>query len=159
MRWIDCKGKEFNMRIVVHVLVIAFCIVSAAHSQNLRWRGSSMWGSGSKYEMLFDNFNVQTFQGKITKIDTLTPMRDMSYGVMLVLQSGNEDQVVHLGPGWYIMYQDINLGVGNEVEVKGAPASIDGKKFIMAVEVSSKDKVLQLRDKDGIPYWVGSRKK
>lgn len=144
-------------------LIFVFCLsvlLSGVEAQqNIKWRGTNYWGLGGKYEMAFDNYNLQTYTGKVIKIDTLSPTREMSYGVYMVIKNNTIEHTVHLGPGWYIMYQDIGFGVNQEVEVKGCRVTFEGKEFIMASEVNYKDKVLLLRDKEGIPSWCGYRKK
>jgi hypothetical protein len=81
-------------------------------------------------------------------------------GIQFVIKtSTNEEIPVHLGPAWYILCQDMNLNLKDIVEVRGARFSLEGKNVMAAFEVRYKDKVLLLRDEDGIPYWSAWRKK
>jgi hypothetical protein len=63
-----------------------------------------------------------------------------------------------LGPTWFLLNQDISLSVNDKnIEVRGCRAVINGKQVIMASMMVRKDKVLLLRDDDGIPYWCAWR--
>jgi hypothetical protein len=143
------------------LFVLCFCgLLSGVQAQQgVKWRGSNFWGIAGKYDMLYDKYNIQTYVGKIAKIDTISPSREMSYGVFMVIKDNNNEYTVHLGPAWYMMYQDVVFGVGSEVEVKGCRVTFEGREFIMAAEVNFKDKVLLLRDKEGLPSWCAFRKK
>ena len=94
------------------------------------------------------------------KIDTITPYRDMASGIRLVLKTEREDIEVHLGPAWFILYQDMSLAVNDKnIEVSGCRVMINGKPIIMASRLVRGERVLLLRDKDGYPYWCAWRKK
>ncbi len=143
------------------VMVLFSLVISQAQAQNVvKFRGSDGWGLNGRYEQYFNKYNLQTFTGKIIGIDTLAPFREMSYGVMLTIKKDNLEHTIHLGPGWYILYQDMGLMIGNDVEVRGCETSIEGKKVVMAsyVKQLSKGRILRLRDEDGIPYWCAWRR-
>jgi hypothetical protein len=145
------------------VLLLAACallsVPAASFSQmNIKFRGTGGWGITDRYEQLFMNASQETVVGQIMAIDTVTPLRDMAQGIMLILRTEREDVVVHLGPAWYILYQDMSLSVKDKnIEVRGYRAMIDGKQVIMASTLVRRDRVLLMRDRDGIPYWCGWR--
>lgn len=149
------------MRSAVFIcLLVIFTVPFYSNAQiSLKFRGSDGWGLGSRYEKLFNNYNLSWYQGKITEIDTVTPMQDMGSGIQLKLEGDREEFIVQLGPSWFIIHQDMSLGINNTVEVKGCKVAIDGKPVIMAAELRRKENVLYLRDEDGIPYWTMWRKK
>ena len=141
------------------VTVFLSLVVSQTQAQHgVKLRGSDGWGLGSRYEQYFNKYNQLTFTGKIAAIDTLAPFREMSYGVQIVIKKDNQVHTVHLGPGWYIIYQDMGLKVGNDVEVRGCETSIEGKKVVMASYVKLSKGILRLRDEEGIPYWCAWRR-
>ena len=35
----------------------------------------------------------------------------MSYGICFSLKTSNEEFVVHLGPAWFVLHQDMNLSI------------------------------------------------
>jgi len=130
--------------------------------QNFRFRGSDGWGYGSKYEQLFDNYNLKTFVATVVKVDTNTLMKDMSVGVRLIVteDATGKEIPVHLGPMWYATNQDINFPKGEKVEVRGCRASYMGSaEFLMLVELRSRNRVFRFRDDDGNPFWVTYRNK
>ncbi|MDR2693150.1 MAG: hypothetical protein LBB74_02920 [Chitinispirillales bacterium] len=146
----------------------ALAIVSAAlllplpAQQNYRFRGSEGWGFGSKYEQLFDNYNLKTIVATVVRVDTNTLMKDMSVGLRLIVteDATGRDIPVHLGPMWYATNQDINFPKGEKVEIRGCRASYMGSpEFIMLVELRSKNRVFRFRDDDGNPFWVTFRNK
>lgn len=148
-------------RLLCLIMCISFSIPQIASSQHgIKFRGSDGWGLNGRYEQYFDKYNLQNFTGKISSIDTLTPIKEMAYGVQLKLKKDNKEHTVHLGPGWFVLFQDMNLGVNNDVEIRGCEVIMDNKPVIMAVYVKqlSKGRTLYLRDDDGVPYWCAWRR-
>jgi hypothetical protein len=145
---------------IAAIIVMGIIVFESPAQMAVRWKGSSGWGQGTPYERLFNAYNIQTLNGTIYRIDTVTPMRDMAEGIQLVIRSSTREEVpVHLGPSWYILRQDMNLGLNDPVEVRGARFTLNGKNTWAAFEVRTKDRILLLRDEDGIPYWCGWRKR
>ncbi len=140
------------------LLLVAFSVTAFAQ-QNIRWRGSDGWGASGRYEQMFSINSPHFIEGTIARIDTVTPMNDMSYGIMIAVNDGMEEHVVHLGPAWYMLFQDLNLSVNERVEVRGARASFGGNVFIMAIEVRRDNRILHLRDEDGVPNWIAWRRR
>jgi len=140
---------------------LLFLVVSQTQAQiGVKFRGSDGWGINGRYEQYFKKYNLQTYSGKIISIDTVSPFREMSYGVQMTIKKDNREHTIHLGPGWYILNQDMGLTLNNEVEVRGCETSIEGKTVVMATYVKqlSKGRILRLRDEEGIPYWCAWRR-
>jgi hypothetical protein len=149
------------MKRIAAALIIAgiFAFQSPAQMA-VKWKGSDGWGLATRYEQLFTKYNVQALSGTIYKIDTVTPLPDMSYGIRFIIKTaGSEEVTVHIGPAWYILRQDMNLNVNDNVEIRGVRFSLNGKNVMAAFEVRVGERVLMLRDEDGIPYWCGWRKR
>jgi hypothetical protein len=149
-------------RLSVPVILLTALLLPLSAQQNYRFRGSDGWGFGSKYEQLFDNYNLKTIVGTVVKVDTNTLMKDMSVGLRLIVTEDATGQSVpvHLGPMWYATNQDINFPKGDKVEIRGCRASYMGsQEFIMLVELRSKNRVFRFRDDDGNPFWVTFRNK
>jgi len=83
----------------------------------------------------------------------------MNYGMHMVFKTDKETISVHLGPGWYIENQDVEIVPKDKIEVKGSRITFEGKPAIIAAEVKKADEVLMLRDASGIPAWSGWRRK
>ena len=145
------------------LLVLVVCSLFPAvlsAQQGIKFRGSGDWCFGDRYDQMFINTNQETVVGQVVSIDTVTPFRDMASGIQFVMRTEREDIIIHLGPAWFILYQDMALAVNDKgVEVRGCRTSINGKPVIMASTLVKRDRVLLLRDKDGIPYWCAWRPK
>jgi uncharacterized protein (DUF779 family) len=149
------------MKKIIAAALFMACIAFSAQAQMaVKWAGSDGWGLATRYEQLFNKYSVQSLSGTIYMIDTVTPMPDMSVGIQFIIKTASNEQVtVHIGPKWYIHRQDMNLNVNDVVEIRGSRFSLNGKNVMAALEVRSKERVLMLRDVDGIPYWCGWRKR
>jgi len=147
---------------IVALAVGILCLVASANSfaqRGISWRGGGGWGAGSTYSRLYDPNTVVTMTGEITRIDKITPLKGMSYGVHFVLKTKDETLSVHLGPAWYIENQEVRIERGDKVEVLGSRITFDGKPAIIAAEVKRGNAVLVLRDKEGFPMWSGWRRR
>lgn len=155
--------KEERMKINRLLTAAAACllITSALYAQmSIKFRGSGEWCIGDKYQQIFVNSGQESVVGQVISIDTLTPMRGMSTGIAVKLKTDREDVEVQLGPSWYILFQDMALQVNDKnIEVRGYRTMMNGKPVIMASKLVRRDKVLLLRDDDGVPYWCGWRPK
>lgn len=126
-----------------------------AQSEMMRWRHNAGWGSGSQYSRLYDPQTIETISGKIISIERITPMQGMSHGIRLMVKTAKETIPVHLGPEWYVTNQDMQLQINERVEIKGSRITFNGKPAIIATEVKKGDKILTLRDSNGLPLWSG----
>jgi hypothetical protein len=158
--WLLKPGGSMN-NIATSILLIA-SIVLLFSEQSLaqpggmmKWRGSEGWGQGTQYGRMYNPQTIETISGKIVSIDRMVPMRRMSQGVHLMVQTGKENISVHLGPEWYITNQDMQLQVNDRVEIKGSKVTFDGKPTIIAAQIKKGDKILTLRDNNGLPLWSG----
>lgn len=142
------------------LVVVGILALQTPAQMSVKWKGSDGWGLATRYEQLFNKYNIQAITGTVYKIDTVTPMSDMSRGIQFIIKTtGSEEITVHLGPEWYILRQDMNLNINDVVDIRGARFSLNGKNVMAAFEIRVKERVLMLRDQDGIPYWCGWRKR
>ncbi|HLV32494.1 MAG TPA: hypothetical protein VKY57_13075 [Chitinispirillaceae bacterium] len=148
-----------KLAVLINLIVMLVFPFYVDAQMGMKFRGSDGWGIQSQYERFFNNYSLNRYYGKITEIDTITPMHDMGSGIQLKLKGDREEYIVHLGPSWFIIHQDMSLGINENVEIKGCKVAINGKPVIMAAEMRRKDNILYLRDQDGIPYWSMWRKK
>lgn len=124
----------------------------------MKGKGGGGWGMGSQYGRMYDPKTVETISGVVEKVQKITPMKGMSYGVHILVKTDKETVDVHLGPGWYIDNQDVKIMAGDKVEVKGSRVIFQDKPAIIAAEVKKGDEVLKLRDESGFPVWAGWRR-
>lgn len=144
--------------VAMSILGLIFATESLAQ-QGMRWRGSGGWGADTQYGRLFDQKTMETIVGQVVTVEKITPTKDMSYGVHLLVKTDKETVSVHLGPGWFLENQDVKIEPKDTVEVKGSRVTLQGKPAIIAAEVKKGDETLHLRDEGGFPAWSGWRRR
>jgi hypothetical protein len=142
------------------VFILTLLLTANAFAQRgMRWKGSGGWGPASTYNRMYDPKTVETIRGEVVSVDTMTFRKGMSYGIHLVVKADKETISVHLGPGWYIQNQDIQIEPKDVIQVKGSRISFNGAPALIAAEVKKGNEILKLRDNSGIPVWSGWRKR
>ena len=121
-------------------------------------RGSGGWGSGTKYNKMYNPAAVETLSGEVSDIQTVVPYKGMNSGVQIIVKTDKETVPVHLGPSWYIERLDFKIVKGDRVEVKGSRSTFAGRPVFIAGELKKGDQTLVLRDANGVPVWSGWRR-
>lgn len=107
----------------------------------------------------FDPNTVETVAGVVQRIDHVRSKGGgKGYGVHLLLKTDREEIEVHLGPGWYVDKQALELAAQDAIEVRGSRVEIGGKPVIIAAEVKKGGQALALRNAEGVPAWAGQGK-
>ena len=146
--------------LVVMISILAILIATESFAQRgMNWKGSGGWGPGGQYSRMYDLKTVETVSGEVISVDKITPTKGMSYGVHMTVKTGKETISVHMGPGWFIENQDIEINPKDKVQVKGSRITFEGKPAIIAAEVKKGDEILKLRDEKGFPAWSGCRRR
>jgi hypothetical protein len=141
---------------VAAILILSVLLVTDGFAQRgVRWVGSRGWRAGTPYNRMYDPKTVETISGEVVSVDTLTFMQGMSYGVHVMVKTDKETVSVHLGPGWYILNQDMKIEPKDRIEVKGSRITFQGKPAIIAAEVRKGEDMMKLRDDNGFPVWSG----
>ena len=112
---------------------------------------------GIPYKTVFDAKTIKTITGQVIKVERI-PERGVGMEMRLtVLIDKKEILPVYLGPAWYIEVPGppTHLLLGDMVTVSGSHVTRSGESFMIATTVTRGKEVLRLRDKDGIPAWVG----
>ena len=109
------------------------------------------------YKKLFDAHTMKTISGHVVKIDQVP---EFTFGLQMrvtVLTDTKEFLPVYLGPAFYVEgpWQAKHLKLGDQVTVSGSQVTVSGEAFLIAMTVTRGKEVLRLRDKDGIPGWIG----
>ena len=115
------------------------------------------WEIDSPYNQLYDAREMDSFKGYVRKIYTLVPMPGMAPATALLVAESEEDlNVVHVCPEWFAAPGDIGVRRGDRVKVKGVWAEIDGEFVFMASKVKKGDYFeFKVRiTKDGTPFWT-----
>ena len=145
--------------IMLMVTVFASANESIAQRGMGRGRGPRGWGPGNQYCLMYKPDTAETISGEVLSVEKVAPRNEMFYGVHLMVKTGEKTVSVHLGPGWYMEDQGIAFEPRDKVEITGSKVTVDGEEAVIATEVRKGDEILRLRDKNGIPYWSGWRKR
>jgi sporulation protein YlmC with PRC-barrel domain len=117
--------------------------------------GSGGWGFRGKYDQLYDEGKSKEISGKVTRIFNVRPLAGMSPGLALAIETGDGEEIVHLGPTWFINRQDLAVKEGDEVTVTGAEATIASESVFIASSVKAGRETIHLRDpKTGQSAWT-----
>jgi sporulation protein YlmC with PRC-barrel domain len=117
-------------------------------------------GTEDPYKKIFDPKTIKTTSGQVIKIDQV---REFGFGLQMrltVFIDKKEILPVFLGPAFYVVgpWQAQHFKLGDTVTVSGSQVTVSGEPFMIATTVKRGNEVLRLRDKDGIPGWIGWKK-
>ncbi len=115
------------------------------------------WEEGSKFDNLFDINNIDTLQGEVVSVDSLVPMKGMSYGIKLIIKTSKETISAFIGPTWFTQCLHILIKPKDEVELTGSRVKFNGDSIIIASRIVSNRIILQLRNDKGQPIWDNMR--
>ncbi len=90
-------------KVSLTTMIAIFCLLLSADAfaqPGMRWRGGGGWGAESSYGRMYDRNTIETVSGEVVKVDRITPMKGMSYGIHLLVKTDTEEISVHLGPAW-----------------------------------------------------------
>ena len=149
--------KTFNLLAVFFLMVILLPMASI--SQEPPGNGDGGLGKYSKFSRMYNPDTVVTVSGVVEKIENVMPFRGVSQGVHLVLKTKTEVLSVHLGPAWYINAAEMVIVSGDELDVTGSKIDFEGEPALIASMIKKNDRILKLRDNNGIPLWSGGPKK
>lgn len=76
-------------------------------------------------------------------------------GIHLTLRADNQTYDVHVGPFDYVSKNGFTFSGGDQIEVTGSRIKVGGTDTMIAREIKKGDKVLTLRNSQGIPMWSG----
>ena len=142
-------------RILMSVLALTIirpCVATAESPTDMKG-----WDIDSSYNQLYDAREMDAFKGYVRKIYTVVPMAGMAPATALLVAESEEDlNVVHVCPEWFAGPGDIGIRRGDRVKVKGVWAEIDGEFVFMAAKVKKGDYFeFKVRvTKDGTPFWT-----
>ena len=152
--------KKYTGYITATLTIMILLLATDAFARRgMRGPGSGGWGMGTNYGRMYNPKTVEIIKGDVVSVDKITPNRGMHYGIHITVKTAKETISVHLGPGWFIENQDIRVKVNDRVKVKGSRITFQGEPAIIAAEITKGDAVLKLRDENGIPVWVGWRRR
>lgn len=134
------KGWQF---ILLAVAALAF-IAGTTYTQNRRGQGEGM--------PRYDTATEVTLKGTVTKVENHVGRMGWN-GTHLVVNFGTETSTVHVGPSNYLNQQGFSFAIEDQIEVTGSRIKFEGSDILIAREIKKGDKVLTLRNSQGIPAW------
>ncbi len=105
--------------------------------------------AGGMFGRLYNPKTVGTYTGEVTRIDRTAGRVPGRHFMSIVLRTDKETITVHLGPAQFVEKHDMQLAVGDTVEVTGSRVTIKGKPEVLAREMRKGERVLKLRDESG----------
>jgi hypothetical protein len=121
--------------------------------------GAGCWSTSGQYGRAYDVKTVQTVSGVVLSVEKFTPAQGMTPGVHLQVKTETGNLSVHLGPSWYLDNQEARIEPNDRIEITGSRVTLNGDPVLIAAEVKKGDRVLKLRDENGVPMWAGWRKR
>lgn len=85
------------------------------------------------------------------------PKTDPLGGVHLTVKTKADTIDVYVAPADFVKIFDITFKAGEQIEVTGSKVKFNGEDIILAREIQIGLTALELRDKDGTPFWQAPR--
>jgi hypothetical protein len=140
--------REKVWRVLLFVTLTSSLAVGIAYAQK---RKGQMHGMPR-----YDTATEVTLPGTISKVETHTGRMGWN-GTHLVVSFDTETLTVHVGPSSYLEQQGFSFATGEQIEVTGSRIKFEGSDVLIAREIKKGDKVLRLRNSQGIPAWSRNR--
>ena len=133
-----------DWRVILLAVATLALIAGTTYSQRRRGQTNAM--------PRYDTATEVTLTGTITKVETHTGRMGWN-GTHLVVSFGAETLTVHVGPSNYLIQQGFSFAAGEQIEVTGSRIKLEGNDVLIAREIKRGEKVLRLRNSQGIPAW------
>jgi hypothetical protein len=124
------------------------------------------WGQTGPQEVkgsgpggLYNPQSVITVAGTVVSITPSSAKPGLPYLVYLTLQTGEGKISIFLGPSHYVDKLPERIKVLDQIQVTGSKINWEGSALILAAEVKKGDKILKLRDPNGVPVWSSQSNK
>ena len=104
----------------------------------------------------YDTSTEITVKGVIENVDSHIGRMGWN-GTHLVVKVEADTLTVHVGPSAYIEQKGFSFAQGDQIEVIGSKIKFEGSDIIVARVIRKGDKVLTLRNEQGIPAWSRGR--
>lgn len=104
----------------------------------------------------YDTSTEVTMKGTVEKVESQIGKMGWN-GTHLVVRFEAEALIVHVGPSSYLAQKRFSFAAGDQIEVTGSKIKFEGGDVLVAREIRKGDKLLTLRNQQGIPAWSKSR--
>ena len=117
---------------------------------------SSAWPQSGRrihYSTLFNPATVGTVSGEVVRVDQVISGNGADYCVHALLKTPKGQVTAVLAPRSFMDERRLAIVPQDRVTVTGSRISIQGKPFILAMEVTG-DRTMKLREASGRPAWA-----
>jgi DNA/RNA endonuclease YhcR with UshA esterase domain len=122
--------------------VVVAGLASAVHAQGGPQRGG-----------LYDPATETTVKGTVGDVKTLPSSGRGGGGLHLVLVGGDGPVEIDVGPASFVSSKNVAFAKGDVLTVVGSKIAREGAEVVIAREITKGDRVLTLRDANGLPLW------
>ncbi len=113
---------------------------------------------GRKGSPHYDPKTEVTVKGTVEEVKEYPSQGGGSHtGLHVTLRTDNGSLSVHLGPTDYWKKNGFELTKGDSIQVIGSKIKVDDAEYIIAREIKKGDKVVTLRNAQGVPAWSRGR--
>ncbi len=138
------------MKAIVLLLALAGAVALVLPRESMAQRADA-------YSRLYDPNTVETVSGRVLSVEHIVHGPRGYYGEHLVLSTHQGRLVVHLGPGWFMQKQALQIKPHDVLTITGSRVLLGGKPALIAARVTKGKETVVLRNAQGLPMWRGSR--
>ena len=117
---------------------------------------SSAWPQSGRrihYSTLFNPATVGAVSGEVVRVEQALAGNGADYCGHALLQTPKGQVIAVLAPKSFMDKRRLSIAPKDRVTVTGSRISIQGKPFILAMEVTG-DRTMKLREASGRPVWA-----
>jgi len=81
---------------------------------------------------MYNPNTVKTIKATVKLVNQFTPQKGMKVGIHLVMQTGEDQLEVHLGPAWFIENQELKIHSGDDLIITGSMVTFQEKEVLIA---------------------------
>jgi hypothetical protein len=141
--------KSQNVWRIILVLSVALSFfIGDAVAQKRRGQGKGM--------PMYDTSTEVTLRGTVEKVESKVGRMGWD-GTHLVVRFEAETLTVHVGPSHYLVQQQFTFAEGDLIEVTGSRVKFEGSDILVGRQIRKGDRLLILRNDQGIPAWSRNR--
>ena len=141
--------KSFNVWRIILLVVVAFTFTVGI--------GYTQWRAGQGMGMpRYDKSTEVTISGRVEKVESQIGKMGWN-GTHLIVRFEAETLTVHVGPTVYVAKNGFAFAEGDKIDVTGSKVPFEGHDVLLAREIRKDDKLLTLRNRQGIPMWSKNR--
>jgi len=112
------------------------------------------WLADRAYGRLFAAGKRVTVTGVVTRIEHISPQKDISPALMVTLAKGSRRTRVVVAPAWYAEYTGLRIGLKDSLVVSGVSVRTSPEKMVLAGQVRRGKEAFQLKDSSGRFAWA-----